>query len=78
MIEVRIPHRSLLEYSTDAAANAYILGRVMAAGIPITPRTAEFTRDGILEGEMDPITDCVIFRWYECDEIPTKSKAELH
>jgi hypothetical protein len=76
MIEVRIPLIEICEYSQQSSLDAYIYGRLLAAGVPLvetgTPvREVIFSRDGVLEHVGDSVVqNCIVWRWHEKDEWP--------
>lgn len=77
MIEVRISSREQCEYSTKEAVDAYLLGKMIAAGFPIDPKSEVFKllRNGVLQHVgLDPKSDCVIWRWYEEGEFTPETE----
>lgn len=57
MIEVRISHRDLMEYRDQQSAEAYIRGKLTAAG-------ADLDKPGYFEQQEDPCTLNFICRWH--------------
>ena len=76
MIEVRISRANFVEFTDNATAMAYTHEKFAAAGIPFVGGLVSDM--GSLWMEIDPMSDVVIWRWYNDDEAIPSMTERLH
>lgn len=67
MIEVRLCHRDMVEYSTIDGLQAYICGNLAAAGVPVC--NGMITQEGYLVVTEDNLTMTNLYQWLSASEM---------